>query len=160
MSSSQSRNRFGVDRQALERYSKSFNGSRTLGLFNARVVFPSPDKVQAIIDELGPGHMGGMGQQAAVNGGVLAALYDLVIGCSAALVDPTRRSATVQLSMNFERAVVGDKVMAEARVDRAGKKLVFSSARILDADERICSHGQGVVRMSRKPWKHDSPAVN
>ena len=45
---------------------------------------------------------GGMGFEA-VNGGILAAMFDLVLGASVALVDPTRRSATMQLSMSFMR---------------------------------------------------------
>ncbi len=158
--SSEEVNEFGVSMEALERYSKSFNKSETLAFFNTRVEFPDVYRVQAIIDELKSGHMGGMGKMAAVNGGVLAALYDLVVGCSAALVDPARRSATIQLSMNFERPVTGDEIIAEATVDRAGKTLVFSSARILDGQGRVCSHGQGVVRMSKRGWDNGSPAVN
>ena len=158
--SSDENNEFGVSMEALEGYAESFNGSETLGLFNTRIEFPDVDRVQAIIDDLKSGHMGGMGQAAAVNGGVLAAMYDLVIGCSAALVDPARRSATIQLSMNFERAVTGQRLVAEASVDRAGNTLVFSSARILDGHGRVCSHGQGVVRMSKRRWDNGSPAVN
>ncbi len=150
-------NQFGVDRQALQIYASGFNDSELLTMFGMKIEFPQLDVVQAVVDEARPGHMGGMGKKQAINGGVLAALYDLVVGCSAALVDPARRSATVQLSMNFERPVIGDYVCASARVDRAGKSLVFSSAEIVDREGRVCSHGQGVVRLSRHPWRGDSP---
>lgn len=152
------RNEFGVSRPQLERYADAFNASELLEFFDMKVEFPDLDTVCAGVEEAQAGHLGGMGNQSAINGGVLAALYDLVVGCSAALVDPTRRSATIQLSMNFERPVLGDYVRAEASVDRAGKTLVFSSARIVDGQGRICSHGQGVVRMSQKSWRGDSPA--
>ncbi len=98
-----------------------------------------------------------MGEDRVFNGGVLAAMYDLVIGAAGAIVDPTRRAATVQLSMNFERPVVGDVLRAEATVDRAGSRLVFASAHIFDEQRRLCSHAQGVVRLSKTTWRGDSP---
>lgn len=151
-------NQFGVSASDLKRYSDGFNKSDLLEFFGMRVEFPDLDTVRAVVDEAHEGHMGGMGERAAINGGVLAAIYDLVVGCAGALVDPKRRSATVQLSMNFERPVIGPYVRAEATVDRAGKTLVFVSARIYDEAGRVCSHGQGVVRISKKPWRGVSPA--
>ncbi len=150
-------NEFGVEQGALDRYAESFNASEILEFFETHLVFPDTETVQAIIDEPADGMMGGMGEERVFNGGVLAAMYDLVIGCAGALVDPTRRAATVQLSMNFERPVTGDRLVAEAGVDRAGKKLVFASATIFDKEQRICSHGQGVVRLASTGWEGDSP---
>jgi uncharacterized protein (TIGR00369 family) len=151
-------NVYGVTAEDLARYADSFNGSAILELFGIRLEFPDLLTVRAVIDAPRPGHKGGRGEGSAFNGGVLAALYDLVVGCAAATVDPRRQSATIQLSMNFERAVEGDQVAAEASVDRAGNTLVFVSARILDGQGQVCSHGQGVVRMSRHSWKGASPA--
>lgn len=151
-------NQYGVTARALQIYADSFNDSELLDFFGIRLEFPDLERVWAIIDTPQKGHKGGMGEGAAFNGGVLAALYDLVVGCGGALVDPARRSATIQLSMNFERPVIGEYVRAEAKVDRAGKTLVFISATITDGQGQICSHGQGVVRMSKGPWSGDSPA--
>ncbi len=151
-------NQFGVSAEALKRYADAFNQSELLQFFGMRIEFPDLDTVCAVVDEAHVGHMGGLGEEVAINGGVLAAIYDLVIGCAGALVDPTTRSATVQLSMNFERPVIGPYVRAEAKVDRAGKSLAFVSAKIYDENDRVCSHGQGVVKRSDKPWRGDSPA--
>lgn len=154
---SETANEFGVTQEALQRYADGFNDSQILTFFDMRVEFPDTRRVWAIVDDVKEGHRGGLGTTTAVNGGVLAALYDLVVGCSGALVDPTRRSATIQLSMNFEQPVVGDSLRAEAWVDRAGSKLVFSSAQIVDGRGEVCSHGQGVVRMSSRKWRGTSP---
>src|SRR5699024_6548403 len=98
---------------------------------------------------------------AAINGGVLAALFDLSIGVCGALVDPGRRSATIQLSMNFERPVTGDRIHAEAKIDRAGGTNIFASAVIFDESGQPCARAQGVVRISRSGWQNGaSPAVN
>ena len=151
-------NQYGATREGIQRYADSFNNSELLEFFGIRLEFPDLDTVWAIIDDPKTGHKGGMGEGATFNGGVLAALYDLVVGCAAATVDPARRAATIQLSMNFESPVIGDYVRAEAKVDRAGKTLVFVSAKVVDGEGRVCSHGQGVVRMSRDGWRGDSPA--
>ena len=81
-------------------------------------------------------HRGGLGT-AAVNGLVLAGLFDLAVGSTVVLLDPRRRSATVQLSMSFERAVFGSSARCEAWIDRAGQRTLFASARILDAEGQV-----------------------
>jgi len=146
--------------EQLALYAEGFNASQTLALFEVHIDFPTTELVRATIDPVKPGHRGGLGSDA-VNGGVLAALFDLTIGVSAALVDPARRSATMQLSMQFERPVRGDKVIAEAWVNRAGRTNIFSGAHIKDENGQVCAHGQGVVRLSSQTWQQGgTPAVN
>jgi uncharacterized protein (TIGR00369 family) len=144
----------------LEAYADGFNRSETLGLFGVRIEFPDTRRVRAVIDDVRPGHRGGLGSEA-INGGVLAALFDLTIGVCGALVDPSRRSATIQLSMNFERPVTGNRITAEASLDRAGGANLFASSVIYDEAGQACARGQGVVRISRSGWANGgSPAVN
>jgi uncharacterized protein (TIGR00369 family) len=145
----------------LHRYAEEFNASRSLKALGARISFPSPGLVRVDVEEARPEFLGGLGSAEAVNGALLAALFDLVIGCSAALVDPTRRSATVQLSMSFERPLVGRRLHAEAEVTTAGGRTLFSAARIRDAEGNVCARCNGVVRMSTQPWDSGtSPAIN
>jgi uncharacterized protein (TIGR00369 family) len=125
-----------------------------------RIRFIDGERVEGIIDPVQPEHRGGLGTEA-LNGGVLAAIFDLAIGCTSALVDPTRRSATVQLSMSFQRPTLGDRVRVEGRVDHAATSTIFSSARLYDAAGNECAKCQGVVRIGRVPWSSGgSPAVN
>jgi uncharacterized protein (TIGR00369 family) len=96
-----------------------------------------------------------------VNGGVLAGLFDLAIGCTPALVDPTKRTATMQLSISFEKPVFGDSLRVESRVNSVGKSILFASAKIFDSKGNECARCQGVVRISRLTWSAgDSPAIN
>jgi uncharacterized protein (TIGR00369 family) len=146
--------------EQLARYADGFNNSLTLKHFGARLSFPTVDRVRVQIDPIQPAHRGGLGSSA-VNGGVLAAMFDLALGCTAALIDPLRRNATVQLSMNFERPVAGDQLVAEAWITTAGGSTVFSQAEIRDGHGRVCAHAQGVLRMSKLRWETgDSPAIN
>lgn len=146
--------------EQLKRYADQFNQSQTLAHFGVKVRFPDADTVEAVIEQIRPEQRGGLGADA-VNGGVLAAMFDLAIGCTPALVDPTRRSATVQLSINFMRAVRGASLVARAKIERAGDVLLFASAQILDEKGTVCANATGMSRMSELPWgSGESPAIN
>lgn len=146
--------------EQLSRYAEAFNQSQTLLYFTMKVSFPNQDTVEVVLDPVLPAMRGGLGSDA-VNGGVLAAMFDLVLGCAPALVDPTRRSATVQLSINLMSPVRGDRVVARAKVTRAGEKLVFAAATLVDAQGQECATATGLSRLSSIPWAGDgTPAVN
>lgn len=136
----------------LERYAQFFNGSKAMRYLGATLSFPSSDRVLVTLDAISPEMRGGLGTSA-VNGAVLAGLFDLAIGCTPALIDPTRRTATIQLSMSFERAVTGNRITVEAGIDSAGGSTIFSSARLFDEAGNVCARCQGVCRMSNKPWE-------
>jgi uncharacterized protein (TIGR00369 family) len=133
-------------------YAARLNGSPTFKHFHVKVSFPDGDKIVAELDPVSAEHRGGMSGLPAINGGVLAALFDLVIGCAPALVNPHRRSATVQLSMSFEKPVFGDRILVEGKVDRAGQRTVFASAFILNEQREICARCQGIAQMAQMPW--------
>ena len=145
--------------EQLARYAELFNNSLVLKYFGARVSFPEGERVEIRIDPIRPEQRGGLGTSA-VNGGVLAALFDFAIGVTPALVDPNRRTATMQLSMTFERPVRGDSLRVESRVSSAGQSILFATAKILDSQGTECAHCRGVVRISQVPWESgESPAV-
>ena len=125
-----------------------WNRSEVLRHHGMRVAF-QPDRVVVELPEVRPEHRGGLGTSA-VNGMVLAGLFDLAVGSTVVLLDPRRRSATVQLSMNFERAVFGASARCEAWIDRAGQRTLFASARILDEQGQVCARCQAVVAVSRQ----------
>jgi uncharacterized protein (TIGR00369 family) len=144
----------------LRLYASEFNNSQSLKFFGAVISFPTQQRVVITMAEIRPEFRGGMGTSA-VNGGVLAAMFDLVIGCTPALVDPTRRSATMQLSMNFMKPVNGDSLHVEGRIDSHGKATLYASAQLLDAKGVVCATCQGLVKVARIPWEAgSSPAVN
>jgi uncharacterized protein (TIGR00369 family) len=146
--------------EMLNRYAELFNASKTMEHFGVKIRFPDLHTVEAVLDPIRPEQRGGLGSEA-VNGGVLAALFDLTIGCAPATIDPTRRSATVQLSMNFMRAVRGDILIARGKVERAGGTLLFCSSEIRDGQGQLCANCTGMVRMSEMKWlSGESPAIN
>ncbi|HZH02213.1 MAG TPA: PaaI family thioesterase [Myxococcaceae bacterium] len=147
----------GPTLEQLTQYAALFTRTVTLKHYGLRINFPSVDRVEVLLDSVQPEHRGGLGTSA-VNGGVLAAIFDLAIGCTPALMDPTRRSATMHLSMNFERPVLGDSVRAEAWIDSAGSSTIFAGAQIYDAQGQVCARCQGVAKIARIPWEGGTPA--
>lgn len=144
--------------ELLNRYAAEFNRSDILRSFGARISFPSTKLLRLDMD-VRPEFRGGLGDMTVVNGGVLAALFDVAIGCTAAFIDPSRRSATLQLSMSFEKPVTGDRIHVEAELNNAGGRTAFSSARIYDEAGNACARCQGVLRISTLPWVNGaSPA--
>ena len=75
--------------ESLRALGEMWNTSPAMKHFGARLDFERVDRVRAVIDPVQPVHRGGLGTEA-VNGVVLAGLFDLVIGTVGWLVGPTR----------------------------------------------------------------------
>lgn len=144
----------------LDRYAELFTNSAPLRAFGLKLSFPDGKCALIKLDPVLEHHRGGLGSDA-INGGVLAAVFDLAIGCTPALYDPTRRSATVELSMHFMRAVRGNSLTAKGTIDRVSSVLCFSSASIFDEQGTECATCHGIARISEMPWASgESPAVS
>ena len=105
--------------ESLRALGEMWNASPPMKHFGARLEFERVDRVRAVIDPVMLVHRGGIGTDA-VNGVVLAGLFDLVVGTVGWLTRPDTRSATVNLSMSFFRPTRGDRIAAEARLVRGG----------------------------------------
>ena len=138
-----------LDQAALDLYAAGFNASQMMRQFGFRLSFPNAAHVRLDLDTFHEGHRGGMGTDA-INGGILAAMFDFALGNTSMLAPPLRRNATVQLSFTFERAVTGAAMHCEARIDRAASHMLFSSAEITDDRGNICARASGIVSMGRE----------
>lgn len=144
--------------EMLGRYAATFNASLAMKAFGVRIEFPDLERVRVVMDPVREEHLGGLGTSA-VNGGVLSAAFDLAIGCTPALIDPTRRNATMQLSMSFLKPVTGKRFHVDAHIDRAGSDTVFSTAQLFDESGALCATCSGLVKISTRPWNDGhSPA--
>jgi uncharacterized protein (TIGR00369 family) len=133
--------------QALNALAETWNGSPPMRQLAARLDFQRVDRVRAILDPVMPFHRGGMGTDA-VNGAVLAGLFDLVIGTVGWLTRPDSRSATVNLAMTFFRPTRGDSVVAEARVIKTGLNLIFAAAEIFDGQGEVTARCDGTCAVA------------
>jgi len=132
---------------ALTALADVWNASPPMKQLGARLDFDRVDRVRAVIDPVMPWHRGGMGTEA-VNGPVLAGLFDLAIGTVGWLTRPDSRSATVTLAMTFLRPTRGDRVTVEGRLLRAGTNLTFAAAEIFDGSGEVTARCEGTVAVA------------
>jgi uncharacterized protein (TIGR00369 family) len=133
--------------EALRALADVWNASPPMRQLGARLDFDRVDRVRAVIDPVMPYHRGGIGTEA-VNGPVLAGLFDLAIGTVGWLTRPDTRSATVTLAMSFLRPTRGDRVMVEGRLLRAGMNLTFAAAEITDERGEVTARCDGTVAVA------------
>ena len=136
-----------VTLEALQQYADFCNSLALVQSLGVKVHFPDVTRLQIRVDSIPPLMRGGLGDMAIVNGGILSALCDLLIGCCCGLVDPRSRSGTVQLSIRFERPLRGAQIQGEARLDRATKRLIFASGELSDAQGEVCVRVQGIATL-------------
>jgi acyl-coenzyme A thioesterase PaaI-like protein len=132
---------------ALRALAEAWNAGPPMKHFGARLEFTRVDRVCAVIEPVKPFHRGGLGTEA-VNGVVLAGLFDLVIGTVGWLSRPDSRTATVNLAMSFFRPTLGDRVAAEAWLIRAGLNLVFAAAEITGGGGEVTARCDGTCAVA------------
>lgn len=113
-------------------------------------------RLRCVLEPIEPRHLGGLHGRA-VNGAVLASMFDMALGMPGVIrAAPDKRSATVQLSMSFMRAFRGERVAVESWINRAGTGLLFTEAEIVDAEGNLCASATGIVRIFERG--RDAPA--
>lgn len=135
--------------ERLAKYAELLNAHPSLAAYGVALSFPDEHRLRIEVKDVSPSMRGGMGDDAVVNGGVLSALCDLMIGSTAGLVDPDVRSATVQLSIRFERPLRGQRIVGEARADHSTGRTVFASGELFDDQGRVCVRCQGLATLLR-----------
>ena len=85
-----------------------------------------------------------------IHGGAIASLIDtVVVGAILSGLDaPPRRLLTIDLHVHYLDAAVNEDVVAEARVRRRGRSLVFLEVEARGADGREIAHGEICYRVS------------
>jgi acyl-coenzyme A thioesterase PaaI-like protein len=113
----------------------------------ARVDLATPGVVRCVVDPIRPEHRGGLGTEA-VNGAMIAGVFDLIIGLSGYVHTRGRRAGVAQLSIQFLRPVQGARFEALARPARVGTNLVFSTAELIDDRGVVCARCDGIVAVA------------
>lgn len=134
----------GDDLAAFQAEWNEHPGMRHMG---ARLDLSTPGSVRAVVDPIQPGHRGGLGTEA-VNGAVIAGVFDLVIGLCGYLQTVGRRAGVAQLNIQFLRPVTGERFEVVGQPVRAGNTLVFATAELLDERGVTCARCDGIVAVS------------
>ncbi len=124
---------------------------RPTGLFaalgNGRLVAVDAEEGTATLEfEVLPEfcHTGGIAQGGFVTGWLDCAMANAVLARTGEGIWP----ATLEIKTSFlEAARLGEKVRAEAAIDRMGRSIAFVSARIYDASDEVLAIASSTIRL-------------
>ncbi|MEL0143397.1 MAG: PaaI family thioesterase [Alphaproteobacteria bacterium] len=86
-------------------------------------------------------------RQGGVHGGVTATLVDAATGfCGVFEPDPEKRrgNVTVSLTVNFVGRAKGTTLICSAKIIRAGRRIYFASAEVLDNEDNLIATAEAV----------------
>ena len=135
---------FGLSADERGVVAERWNEHHAMHHLGARVDLLDPAVVQLTVDPVREYHRGGLGTEA-VNGVVMAGMFDLAIGLVGHLAALRRRVGTVQLNIQYLRPVHGDRFEVMGRLVRSGRTLVFATADLLDQEGAICARCDGIA---------------
>lgn len=97
-------------------------------------------------------HRGGGGTEA-VNGGIVAYMFDGLLGSAVRSIwtEDILTQVTITLNIQYLRLLKAKtQVVGKARVIRQGSTTVFAEGEILDESETVCAKCTGIYRLFRK----------
>jgi acyl-coenzyme A thioesterase PaaI-like protein len=136
-----------MDAAARRAWQEQFNALAAMAVMGASLDLSEDAVVRVHLPEVRPHHQGGMGS-AAVNGAVIAGLFDAALGVAGVLQFPGRRAGTVELSVKFMRPTRGRSVDAYAIALKRAEGLAFLEGELW-AEGRLCAVATGIVSTAR-----------
>lgn len=136
-----------MDAAARLEWANQFNAMPAMGATGATLDLEDPAVVRVHLSEVRPHHQGGMGS-AAVNGAVIAGLFDAALGVAGVIQFPGRRAGTVELSVKFMRPTRGGSVDACAVTLKRAEDLAFMEGELWSAG-KLCAVATGIVSTAR-----------
>lgn len=121
---------------------EAFNESPQVKHHGIRVNLDDPTKPRVILDPVTDSHRGGIGSSA-VNGAVIAAMFDLAIGLLGARFWTEGLAATATLNIQYLRPALADSVTVLAECGEVTSKRIFGSAKLVGPDGTVFAQAQG-----------------
>ncbi len=134
---------FPMDDATVALFEKRFNDIPAMRHMGARLDLSTPPRVCVHLVEVQAHHRGGMGTEA-VNGAVLSGLADCALGVAGVLQFHAERAGTVEMSIKFLRATLGQSVTAHAVALKRSDSVVFAEAELYSGG-RLCALASGMV---------------
>lgn len=121
---------------------RAFNESPQVGRHGIRVALDDPSRPRVVLDPVTDSHRGGVGS-VAVNGAVIAAMFDLAIGLLGVPYWTEGMAATATLNIQYLRPAVADAVVAHAFRGEVTQRRIFGHAELRGPDGTVFAQAQG-----------------
>ncbi len=135
--------RIELNAQELAAIEKIWNAHPGMKHMGARIDLSNTSSLRVYIDPVEQHHRGGLGTNA-VNGVVIAGLFDLAVGLTGFIHGGARRTGVVQLNVHYMKPLTGDRIDILAKPSRVGRRLVFVNAVAHDQESRVCAAADGI----------------
>lgn len=132
-------------------WADQFNQLPAMTHFGATLDLSGSHLVRVHLPKIEPHHRGGLGTSA-VNGAVVAGMFDCALGVAGVVHFPGKRTGTVELSIKLLRPVLGDMLEFYAAAIKCSKSIAFSESELFSGG-RLCALATGMVAVaSEKDW--------
>jgi uncharacterized protein (TIGR00369 family) len=136
-----------MDAGARAEWQAAFNRLPAMEVMGASLDLSDERLVRVHLPQVRPHHQGGLGSSA-VNGAVIAGLFDAALGVAGVVQFPGQRAGTVELSVKFLRPTRGGSVDAVAVALKRSEGLAFLEG-MLWSGGRLCALATGMVSTAR-----------
>lgn len=138
-----------LDADGRSRWQARMNALPGMRLMGAALDLSDPAIVALRLEAVAEHHLGGLGTRA-VNGAVIAGLFDAALGVAGTLQFPGQRAGTVELAIKLMRPAFEAPLEVLAVAVRRSAHLAFTEAE-LHAGGRRCASATGIVAVASSP---------
>ncbi|MDH3767561.1 MAG: PaaI family thioesterase [Gammaproteobacteria bacterium] len=132
-------------------FANGFNELAAMQHFGATLSLADDYLVHVTLPKVEEHHRGGLGTSA-VNGAVIAGMFDCALGVAGVLQFPDKRTGTVELSIKLLRPVVGDVLDFYSVAIKSSNAIAFAESELFSGG-RMCALATGMVAVaSDKDW--------
>ncbi len=124
----------------------SLNNSEFAQLLGMSISLDNPSLPRCEIREVSSYHLGGVGQ-GYINGAVISAMFDYLLGLTALPYVNEGYFATSNINVRFVKPVINDRFYAVATEKKRIGMSVFSEATLYNGLDEACVHATGEIRV-------------
>lgn len=143
-----------LDADGRARWQARMNGLPAMQIMGARFRLGDPAVVSLELPSVAEHHLGGLGTRA-VNGAVIAGMFDAALGVAGTLQFDGQRAGTVELSIKLMRPAFEAPLEVLAITVKRTPHLAFTEAELY-AEGRLCAAASGIVAVANSPKDGDS----
>ncbi len=127
-------------------FQRGFNASAAMTWFGTQVDLSDELLSRVILPRIEKHHQGGLGSDA-VNGAVIAGMFDAAVGVVSVAQIPHKKKGTVELSIKMMRPTLTAPVVVYAVARKTAASLVFADC-LLFSGGRLCGQCSGICAVA------------